>query len=67
MLWLTLGLALLVHCGVEETITHLALEMPGPRDESRAVGSQVYFALCLTLLVLVWPVVLLEMVRGQHR
>lgn len=66
-LWVALGLALLVYCGIEETIALLAFDYQGQFDESGTGAAQVYFALCLTLLVIAWPVVLMEMVRGNQQ
>ena len=66
-LWIALGMALLVYCGIEETIAVLSFDYQGQVDESGAAAAQVYFALCLTLLVIAWPVVLMEMVRGNQQ
>ncbi len=60
MLWITMGLGVLVMCGVHETIASLGADAP----ES---STSVYVAMCMTLLVMVWPLVLLEMVRPSQR
>lgn len=64
MLWLTMGLGVLMQCGLNETIAFLGLESEGEVEGDEAA---VYVAICLTMLVLTWPLVLLEMVRGNQR
>ncbi|MEW6278222.1 MAG: hypothetical protein AB1758_06345 [Candidatus Eremiobacterota bacterium] len=66
LLWLTLGMAVLIHCGIDETVTYLGLEAATKGDET-SESSQVYIGVCLALMVLMWPLVLLEMVRSNQR
>lgn len=64
-LWIALGLALLVHCGVEDTVALLAMDLA---QAGEGDGPPWLVALCLTLLVVAWPVVMVEMVRSDlHR
>lgn len=65
LLWLTLGLGVLIHCGIEETVTYLALDAAAKGDET-AESSTTYITVCMVLMVLMWPMVLLEMVRNNH-
>ena len=62
MLWLTLGLCLLMHFGIEEIVTYISLDLPS--SDTRPPGP-FYYALCLTLIVLAWPMVLLEYVQKK--
>ena len=66
-LWIALGLALLMYCGIEETVALLAFDYQGQLDDSGTGAAHVYFALCLTLLVIAWPIVLMEMVRSNQQ
>lgn len=63
MLWLTMGLSLLVLFGIDEVVTHIALDAVEASEEP--VNGPLYFALCLTLIVVAWPVVLLEYVKKK--
>lgn len=63
MLWLTLGLSLLILFGIDDIITHIALDAVEAAEEP--VHSPLYFALCLTLIVVAWPMVLLEYVKKK--
>lgn len=66
-LWIVLGLAVLMQVGLEETVAVLSLDHPA-RDEDQDSGpSALYLALCLTLLVVAWPVVLMELLRGDQQ
>jgi len=62
-LWLTMGLAVLVVFGINEIITHIALDLADTAEER--FNGPVYFALCLMLIVIVWPIVLLEYVQKK--
>lgn len=63
MLWLTLGLSLLIVFGIDDIVTHIALDLAEASEER--FNSPIYYALCLTLIVIVWPVVLLEYVQKK--
>jgi hypothetical protein len=61
-----MGLGVLIHCGIEDTVTYLALDAASRGDET-AESSTTYITVCMLLMVLMWPVVLLEMVRSNQR
>lgn len=63
MLWLTMGLSMLVLFGIDDIVTYIALDTADSAEES--LNSPVYFALCLTLIVVAWPMVLLEYVQKK--
>jgi multisubunit Na+/H+ antiporter MnhC subunit len=63
MLWLTMGLSLLVLFGIEEIVTYIALDVAETSEERFA--NPVYFALCLTIIVIAWPMVLMEYVQKR--
>jgi hypothetical protein len=63
MLWLTIGLSLLVLFGIDEIVTYIALDLAEASEDR--FNSPVYYALCLTLIVLAWPMVLLEYVQKR--
>jgi hypothetical protein len=64
MLWLTLGLCLLMHFGIDEIVTFISLDVPTGEQPGPTPGP-VYYGLCLTLIVLAWPMVLLEYVQKR--
>lgn len=64
MLWLTLGLCLLMHFGIEEIVTYISLDVPGSGEPMQAPGP-LYYGLCLFLIVLAWPMVLMEYVQKR--
>ncbi|MBI3924404.1 MAG: hypothetical protein HY319_02585 [Armatimonadetes bacterium] len=66
MLWMTMGLGVLMMCGIQETIAYLGVDYAGGEEISEG-ATQVYVAFCMTLLVMIWPLVLMEMVRGGQR
>lgn len=66
LLWLTMGLGVLIHCGIEDTVTYLALDAASRGDET-SESSTTYITVCMLLMILMWPVVLLEMVRSNQR
>lgn len=65
-LWLTLGLSLLVLFGIDDVVAHIVMD---EADACEGAGEPphgpAYLALCLTLVVVAWPVVLLEYVRTR--
>jgi hypothetical protein len=63
MVWLTLGLSLLMTLGIDEIVTYIALDLAEASEERW--GSPTYYALCLTLIVLAWPMVLMEYVHKR--
>jgi len=63
MLWLTMGLSLLVMFGIEEVVTYISLDLAEASDEH--ANSPAYYALCLTVIVIAWPMVLLEYVQRK--
>jgi hypothetical protein len=65
MLWIVLGLTLLVWNGLDDLIALLMLDCQGQQCERMSRGvAQAYCAFCLTLLVVAWPIVLMEMSQG---
>jgi hypothetical protein len=63
MLWITIGLSLLVLFGIDDLVMYISLE---PTEGAEEVPhSPVYFALCLTIMVIVWPLILLEYVQKR--
>jgi len=65
LLWVCLGVTLLAWNGLDDTIAMLMLDCStqgGEEASPRAV--QVYCAISLTVLVVAWPVVLMDMVQG---
>ena len=66
-LWLALGLVVLRQVGIEETLAVLSLDYPGLHEDPDQGPPALYLALCLTLLVVAWPVVLMELVRGDQQ
>ncbi|MHB2021199.1 MAG: hypothetical protein ACYCW6_30060 [Candidatus Xenobia bacterium] len=63
MLWLTLGLCLLMHFGIEDIVTFISLDISSSGDQP--IPGPAYYAVCLTLIVLAWPMVLLEYVQKK--
>ncbi|MGE0495400.1 MAG: hypothetical protein AB7S38_39710 [Vulcanimicrobiota bacterium] len=63
LIWLTLGLGVLMTCGLDETIAAVSMDVDAEASEA---SKTLYGTVCLMLMVLTWPIVLLEMVRtGQ--
>ena len=67
MIWITMGLGVLMMCGIQETIAYLGVDHGGGGEEISESSTQVYVAFCMTLLVMIWPLVLLELVKGGQR
>ena len=65
-LWIALGLTLLAWNGIEETIASLMIDFQGNGERSSEGMAQVYCALCLTLLVVVWPIVMMDMLESNR-
>lgn len=62
--WIVMGLMVLVWSGIEETIAGLMLECQAWEGRIGVASKRAYCAACLTLLVLAWPVLLVELVQG---
>lgn len=63
MLWLTVGLSLLMLFGIEEIVTYISLDLAEAAEDR--FNSPAYYALCLTIIVVAWPMVLLEYVQKR--
>lgn len=62
LLWLTLGLGVLMTCGLEEAIASVGLEHDAETSDR---AQAVFGAFCLTLLVFTWPIVLAEFLKRR--
>lgn len=62
--WIVLGLMVLIWSGIEDTVTSVMLECQTMDGRLSRTSERVYCALCLTLLVLAWPAVLVDLVSG---
>jgi len=62
--WIVLGLMVLIWSGLEDTLTSVMLECQASDGRLGLTSKRFYCALCLTLLVLAWPVVLMDLVSG---
>ncbi|MBM3462514.1 MAG: hypothetical protein FJX76_10470 [Armatimonadetes bacterium] len=63
MLWLTMGLSLLVLFGIEEIVTYISLDLAEASEDR--FNHPAYYALCLTIIVIAWPMVLMEYVQRK--
>lgn len=64
LLWIVLGLTLLAWNGLDDTIALLMLDCQAQHGEEAGLAVlQFYCAISLTLLVVAWPIVLLDMVQ----
>ena len=63
MLWITLGLSLLILLGIEDLVASISIELAEAEDEG--LQHPAFHALCLTFMVLAWPMLLLEYVQKR--
>ncbi len=66
-LWMLIGLSVLVCCGLEETIAFIGFDCSLSNEEISPQVVTVYIAVCLFFIVLSWPLILMELVRGSQR
>jgi len=62
--WIVLGLMVLIWSGIEDTLTSLMLDCQTWNGSLSLASKHAFCALCLTLLVLAWPIMLVDLVSG---
>lgn len=63
LLWLTMGLLVLLTCGIDDIVTHISLDLAEAADER--FDHPVYYALCLSVIVVAWPMLLFEQMQKR--